>query len=52
MLTPEERQWAQARLADIPQPHIVIHPGGLSARHWQMRHHWDLAKQFLAKAMG
>jgi heptosyltransferase-2 len=52
MLTPEERQWAQARLADIPQPRIVIHPGGLSARHWQMRHHWDLAKQLVGKGYG
>jgi len=52
MLTPEEGHWAQARLADIPQPRIVIHPGGLSARHWQMRHHRDLAKQLVGKGYG
>ena len=52
MLTPEEGHWAQARLADIPQPRIVIHPRGLSARHWQMRHHWDLAEQLVGKGYG
>jgi heptosyltransferase-2 len=43
VLTKSERQWAEQRLAGLPSPRVVIHPGGLSARHWRARHYFDLA---------
>jgi ADP-heptose:LPS heptosyltransferase len=52
VLGPDELGWAHARLAEVPKSRVVIHPGGLSARHWQMPHFWDLAKQLVGKGYG
>lgn len=52
VVTTGEQEWAQARLSSIPKPRILIHPGGLSARHWQMQHAWDLAKRLVQKGYG
>jgi ADP-heptose:LPS heptosyltransferase len=43
VLTMGERQQAEQRLAGLPTPRVVIHPGGLTARHWRARHYFDLA---------
>ena len=52
VVTTAEQEWAEVRLASLPTPRILIHPGGLSARHWQMSHAWDLAKQLVRKGYG
>jgi ADP-heptose:LPS heptosyltransferase len=52
VVTTQEREWAEDRMARLPTPRILIHPGGLSARHWKMQHSWDLAKQLLCKGYG
>jgi len=49
VVTTPEREWAETRLASLPKPRILIHPGGLSARHWKMQHSWDLAKPLVRK---
>ena len=49
VVTTPEREWAEARLAGLSKPRIVIHPGGLSARHWKMQHSRDLAKLLVRK---
>jgi heptosyltransferase-2 len=51
-VTRSEQEWAQGRLAGLPKPRILIHPGGLSARHWKMQHFWDLTKQLVRKGYG
>ena len=49
VVTTPELEWAEARLASLPKPRILIHPGGLSARHWKMQHSCDLAKLLIRK---
>jgi ADP-heptose:LPS heptosyltransferase len=51
VVTTSEQEWEQARLATLPNPRILIHPGGLSARHWRMQHFSDLTKQLVRKGI-
>jgi ADP-heptose:LPS heptosyltransferase len=52
VLSPQERSWGRGRLAGLPEFRVVVHPGGLSARRWQPKHYWDLAKRLGSKGYG
>jgi heptosyltransferase-2 len=52
VLTGSERQWAECRLARLPLPRVVIHPGGLSARHWRAQQYRDLAHRLADDGYG
>src|SRR5262249_18541193 len=49
IVTTPEREWAEVRLASLPKPRILIHPGGLSTRHRKMQHSCDLAQLLIRK---
>lgn len=51
-LTDEERASGEERLAGVPNPFVVVHPGGFSARQWRIKHYWILAQQLAAKSVG
>ncbi|HEX5645679.1 MAG TPA: glycosyltransferase family 9 protein [Nitrospira sp.] len=42
-VTEEERIGGEDRWLGLPRPHVVIHPGGRSARRWRPEHFRDLA---------
>ena len=42
VVTPEEREWAHARLGDGKALRVLVHPGGLSSRIWRPAHFRDL----------
>ena len=52
VVTTPERAWAQARVTSLPKPRIIVHAGGLSARHWQMAHYCNLARHLGGKGYG
>jgi len=49
VLKSEEVSWAQRRLAGLSKPRVVVHPGGLSTRRWQMTHYRNLAKHLVGE---
>lgn len=49
VLTDQERSAGALSWATVSRPHIVVHPGGLSARRWRPEHYRDLAVE-LARA--
>jgi len=44
-MTEEERIGGEDRWRGLPRPHVVVHPGGCSARRWRPEHFRDLAVQ-------
>ena len=52
VLSSGERKWSQTRLAGLPKFRVVVHPGGFSARRWQPKHYWDLAKRLVSNGYG
>lgn len=48
VLTEVERAAAAVRLAALPVPRVVLHPGGFAARIWTPANYWSLAQR-LAK---
>src|SRR4030095_16231100 len=39
VLTENERAGARAALSGIPEPWVVVHPGGISSRVWRFEHY-------------
>jgi heptosyltransferase-2 len=52
VLTATERTWGTERLAAIPAPRIVLHPGGFAARTWRGEHYWSLAGRLAGQGYG
>jgi heptosyltransferase-2 len=52
VVTPEEQTWAEAAVAPIASPRVVLHPGGFAARRWASRHYWELAQRLAAEGLG
>ena len=52
VVTSEEHAWAEAAVAPIQSPRVVLHPGGFAARRWASRHYWELAQQLSAEGLG
>lgn len=52
VLTSQERQWAQERLAGLPTTKVVLHPGGFAARRWKPAHYRDLACSLAGRGIG
>jgi heptosyltransferase-2 len=52
VLTQAEREWAHHRLRDLPNPRMLIHPGGVSPRRWRSQHYWDLACRCVKQGWG
>ena len=42
VLTDKERVDGQMRVAALPRPRVILHPGGLTPRHWRMSHYHAL----------
>lgn len=51
-LTNEERRAGGARLAGLPEPRVLLHVGGLSARNWKAEHYRDLARRLAEEGYG
>jgi ADP-heptose:LPS heptosyltransferase len=49
ILSDGERAAGAARWAALPKPHVIVHPGGVSARRWRPDRYRDLAVE-LARA--
>jgi heptosyltransferase-2 len=52
VLTKDERQAALRRLAVVPSPRVVLHPGGFAARRWQGERYWSLAQRLVREGFG
>ncbi|MFM8552672.1 MAG: glycosyltransferase family 9 protein [Nitrospiraceae bacterium] len=52
VLTDGERQEAIERLKALPSRHIVVHPGGFSARQWQLGHYLGLIQRLAEEGYG
>jgi len=52
VLTEEERRWAQQALSGLPQPRVVVHPGGLSTRRWRVEYYRALVQQLAKEGVG
>lgn len=52
VLTDAERQGARLRLEGLPATRVVLHPGGLTTRHWKGGHYWDLARRLAQEGIG
>jgi ADP-heptose:LPS heptosyltransferase len=52
ILTEGEREWAQARILNLPATRIVVHPGGLSSRLWKAEHYWNLVLRCAREGFG
>ncbi len=50
-LSNEERARARDRVGDVPEPRVIVHPGGLSTRRWKPSHYWGLAQHLAAQGM-
>ena len=47
-----EREAGAERWSTLPNPRVVIHPGGMSARRWQPEHYRDLAIELVRRGYG
>lgn len=47
-----EREAGAQRWAALPNPRVVIHPGGMSARRWRPAHYRDLAIELVRRGYG
>lgn len=52
VLAEEERRAGEARLAGLPEPRVLLHVGGLSARSWNPAHYRDLALRLAGDGCG
>jgi len=52
VVTSEEQAWAEAAVAPIQSPRVVLHPGGFAARRWASRHYWDVAQRLASEGLG
>lgn len=52
VLTATERRGAEATLRDLPAARAVLHPGGLSSRHWKTEHYRALARLLAEEGLG
>ncbi|MGH7231596.1 MAG: glycosyltransferase family 9 protein [Nitrospiraceae bacterium] len=52
ILTDDERQQADVRMAALPSKRVVLHPGGFAARRWRGQHYWNLAHQLIRAGFG
>jgi heptosyltransferase-2 len=52
VLTDSERRWAGQKLVGLPAPRAVLHPGGLSSRHWKAEHYRALARTLAGEGVG
>lgn len=52
VLTDDERKAAAGRLAAIPSPQVVLHPGGFAARRWKSEQYWRLAHRLVQEGCG
>ncbi len=52
VVTKDEHDWACRWLAELPEPRVIVHPGGLSARRWQGAHYWELARRLAKDGFG
>jgi len=51
-LTESERDDGRRRIAGLPRPRVVLHPGGLTPRHWNMSHYHALMRGLLQEGYG
>lgn len=51
-MTDEERMTGEHRWLGLPRPHVVVHPGGRSARRWRPEHFRDLAVRLAQQGYG
>lgn len=51
-LTEAERDDGSARVAALPRPRVIIHPGGLTPRHWKTSHYGTLIGELLRAGYG
>jgi heptosyltransferase-2 len=51
-LSESERRWAQGKLAGLPRPRVLLHPGGKCTRRWKPEHYWMLAQRLGDQGMG
>lgn len=52
VVTDAERATAMDRLAGVPVPLVVVHPGGFTSRQWKLEHYWNLARKLAEKRFG
>jgi len=52
VLTEAEKDEGRRRVDGLPRPRVVIHPGGLTPRHWKMSHYEELVGELLRKGYG
>jgi len=52
VLTDKERDDGRMRVADLPRPRVILHPGGLTPRHWRMSHFHALMRELVRGGYG
>ena len=52
VVTEEERREAERRLAPVPRPRVILHPGGFAARRWRIEHYRTLAESLHERGLG
>jgi heptosyltransferase-2 len=51
-VTDTERRSGEDYWEDLPSPRVIIHPGGITARHWRPAHYRDLALELVRRGYG
>jgi len=51
-VTDTERRSGEDYWHGLPSTHVIIHPGGVSARHWRPTHYRDLALDLVRRGYG
>ena len=52
VVTPSERQAAEAQMSRLPVKRVILHPGGFAARQWRKEHYWKLAHRLVHAGFG
>ena len=51
-VTDTERRTGEDYWEGLPNPRVIIHPGGITARHWRPSHYRDLALDLVRRGFG